>query len=190
MNHDKYKYLKFLSSKARNNPSTWVNDPGGNDEEPDYTRPSKDRLNAYQLSGTDKIIYLSDEVYVPLIREEWREEKAEERYRQRCLSLDSLHDDFDLEPDSEGHLINKDNYYCYINDEVDASLDDSNDYINSKLEEFVLTLSGADKVITDLIHEGKTQRDIAPILGISQPAVNKRIKKLKKDFDTWLSKHE
>lgn len=190
MNHDKYKYLKFLSSKARNNPSTWVNDPSGNDEEPDYTRPSKDRLNAYQLGGTNEIIYLSDEVYTPLIREEWREEKAEERYRQRCLSLDSLHDDFDLEPDSEGHLINKDNYCRYINNEVDASLDDSNAYINSKLEEFVLTLSGIDRKVVDLCKEGKTQREIAVILGVSQVAVNKRIKKIRKNYQRGLSKRE
>lgn len=54
----------------------------------------------------------------------------------------------------------------------------------------MLTLSGADKMVTDLLKKGKTQRDIAPILGISQPAVNKRIKKLKKDFDIWLSKRE
>lgn len=189
MNHDKYKYLKFLSSKARNNPSTWVIDPTDGDE-PDYTKPSKDRLNAYQLDGTRKIIYLSDKDYTPLIREDWREEKAEERYQQRCTSLDELHDEYDFEPDSDGNLINKDNYYLYINNEVDASFDDANDYIIAKIEFFLLTLSGADKMVTDLLKKGKTQRDIAPILGISQPAVNKRIKKLKKDFDIWLSKRE
>lgn len=181
-----YSYLKYLSYKAKENPSAWVIDPS-DEEEIDYDRPSKDRLNAYQLNGTKRIIYLSDAVYEPLVREDWKEEKAQQRYDQRCDSLDKLYEDFQVEPDSEGRLITKDNYYLYITNKVEATEEEANEYLNSKLEEFLLSLSGIDKQITDLLKEGKTQRDIAAKLGVSQVAIQKRIKKVKKYFNKWLS---
>lgn len=48
------------------------------------------------------------------MRPYWREKKEEQRHRQTMVSLDEIHDLYELELDEHGHLITKDNYYQLV----------------------------------------------------------------------------
>lgn len=177
-----YKFLKALSWRARNNPSTWVIDPE-NEEFIDWSKPSKNRLNAYQLDGTRTIIYLNDKTYTEQVREDWRCEKADQKYSQTCISLDYLFDNYDLEPCQNGRLITHDNYYDFIVDDADLEETDAKVYLINKVRSIMASLGDVDRKVAELLSVGYTTREIAKELGISQTAVMKRINKLRKIFN-------
>ena len=179
-----YKFLKALTWRARQNPSTWVVDPE-NEDFIDWSKPSKNRLNAYQLDGTRTIIYLDDETYTEQVREDWRCEKADQKYSQTCISLDYLFDNFDLEPCENGRLITHDNYYDFIVDDADVYEEDARVYINAQIRSLMNSLTGADRIVAELLSEGQSTREIARQLKVSQTAVMKRINKLRKIFENF-----
>ena len=134
-----YKYLKALTWEARNNPSMWVEDPEC-EELIDYYHPSKNRLNAYQLNNSKTIIYLDDETYTNMVRADWRDEYEEKEHQKRCVSLDYLYDNFELEVSDSGQLITKDNYYLYCDDQMEIEEDEARDYLINKVKNFVDTI--------------------------------------------------
>ena len=101
------------------------------------------------------------------------------------VSLDELNDLYELELDECGHLITKDNYYQFINEE-DMDEEDASSLLQNALEKVLAESNPIYKQIYYLLLEEKTTREIASILGISQPAVVKNIKRLKEKVKKFM----
>ena len=179
-----YKYLKALTWEARNNPSMWVEDPEC-EELIDYYHPSKNRLNAYQLNGSKTIIYLDDKTYTNMVRADWRDEYEEKEHQKRCVSLDYLYDNFELEVSDSGQLITKDNYYLYCDNQMEIEEDEARDYLINKVKSFVDTLTGDDLTLAHYLEEDLSTREIANKMGVSQNSIMQRKKKLQKYFKNF-----
>ena len=82
----------------------------------DWYHPSENRLYAFDLEN-NTYIYLDREMFLLYMRPYWRDKKEEQRHRQIMVSLDELHDLYELELDEQGHLITKDNYYQFSYEE-------------------------------------------------------------------------
>lgn len=201
------KRMAYLTKEAKAHPETWVedvvdkfvfdvdkNDPNYEEKlekfqyimdfQIDWYHPSKNRVYAYDLEN-NTYIYLDRELFLRYMRPYWRDKKEEQRHRQITVSLDELHDLYELELDEQGHLITKDNYYqfCY---EDDMDEEDASSLLQNALEKALAESNPIYKQIYRLLLEEKTTREIASILGISQPAVVKNIKRLKEKVKKFM----
>lgn len=199
--------MAYLTKEAKSHPETWVedvvdkfvfdvpkDDPNYQEKadkfqniidfQIDWYHPSKNRVYAYDLEN-NTYIYLDREMFLLYMRPYWREKKEEQRHRQIMVSLDDLHDLYELEFDEQGHLITKDNYYqfCY---EDDMDEEDASSLLQNALEKALDESNPIYKQIYRLLLEEKTTREIASILGISQPAVVKNIKRLKEKIKKFM----
>lgn len=199
--------MAYLTKEAKSHPETWVedvvdkfvfdvpkDDPNYQEKadkfqniidfQIDWYHPSKNRVYAYDLEN-NTYIYLDREMFLLYMRPYWREKKEEQRHRQIMVSLDDLHDLYELELDEQGHLITKDNYYqfCY---EDDMDEEDASSLLQNALEKALDESNPIYKQIYRLLLEEKTTREIASILGISQPAVVKNIKRLKEKIKKFM----
>ena len=201
------KRMAYLTKEAKAHPETWVedvvdkfvfdvdkNDPNYEEKlekfqyimdfQIDWYHPSKNRVYAYDLEN-NTYIYLDREMFLRYMRPYWREKKEEQRHRQIMVSLDELHDLYELELDEHGHLITKDNYYQFSYEE-DMDEDDASSLLQNALEKVLAESNPIYKQIYCLLLEEKTTREIASILGISQPAVVKNIKRLKEKIKKFM----
>ena len=201
------KRMAYLTKEAKSHPETWVedvvdkyvfdvdrDDPNYQEKldkyqyimdfQIDWYHPSKNRVYAYDLEN-NTYIYLDRELFLRYMRPYWREKKEEQRHRQITVSLDELHDLYELELDEHGHLITKDNYYQFSYEE-DMDEDDANSVLHNALEQALAESNPIYKQIYCLLLEEKTTREIASILGISQPAVVKNIKRLKEKIKKFM----
>lgn|SRR5574344_1468400 len=176
-----YKYLKALTWQARNNPSIWVEDPE-NINYIDWSHPSKNRLNAYQLEGSNKIIYLDDKTYKDYVNYDWRIEIEDRRFHQNMVSLDYLHDEYELDVSEDGYIITKDNYYLYSDKRYEIDEAEAQAYLFNKVNEFIQTLNAKDKEVLNLLYKGFKTREIADSMGVCQTSIMKRINKIKNSF--------
>lgn len=201
------KRMAYLTKEAKAHPETWVedvvdkyvfdidkNDPSYEEKlekfqyimdfQIDWYHPSKNRVYAYDLEN-NTYIYLDREMFLLYMRPYWRDKKEEQRHRQMMVSLDELHDLYELELDECGHLITKDNYYQFSNEE-DMDEEDASSLLQNALEKALAESNPIYKQIYCLLLEEKTTREIASILGISQPAVVKNIKRLKEKVKKFM----
>lgn len=201
------KRMAYLTKEAKAHPETWVEDVVDKfvfdvdkndinyeeklekfkyimDFQIDWYHPSKNRVYAYDLEN-NTYIYLDRELFLRYMRPYWREKKEEQRHRQIMVSLDELHDLYELELDECGHLITKDNYYQFSYEE-DMDEKDASSLLQNALEKVLAESNPIYKQIYCLLLEEKTTREIASILGISQPAVVKNIKRLKEKVKKFM----
>jgi len=201
------KRMAYLTKEAKAHPETWVedvvdkfvfdvdkNDPNYEEKlekfqyimdfQIDWYHPSKNRVYAYDLEN-NTYIYLDRELFLRYMRPYWRDKKEEQRHRQITVSLDELHDLYELELDEHGHLITKDNYYQFSYEE-DMDEEDASSLLQNALEKVLAESNPIYKQIYCLLLEEKTTREIASILGISQPAVVKNIKRLKEKIKKFM----
>lgn len=199
--------MAYLTKEAKAHPETWVddvvdkfvfdvdkNDPNYEEKlekfqyimdfQIDWYHPSKNRVYAYDLEN-NTYIYLDREMFLLYMRPYWRDKKEEQRHRQITVSLDELHDLYELELDESGHLITKDNYYQFSYEE-DMDEEDASSLLQNALEKVLAESNPIYKQIYCLLLEEKTTREIASILGISQPAVVKNIKRLKEKIKKFM----
>lgn len=193
--------MTYLTKEAKAHPETWVedvidsftfevskDDPNYQEKldkfkfimdfKIDWYHPSKDRLYAYDLEN-NTFIYLDREMFLTYMRPYWREKKAEQRHRNITVSLDTLHDEYELELDNKGRLITKDNYYQFdYDDGIDE--EDAKDYLTQKLDEALKTMKPFYKELVDLLKSGLKVGEIASKLGIPQSTVSHRIERIKK----------
>lgn len=200
------KRMAYLTKEAKAHPETWVddvvdkfvfdvdkNDPNYEEKlekfqyimdfQIDWYHPSKNRVYAYDLEN-NTYIYLDREMFLLYMRPYWRDKKEEQRHRQITVSLDELHDLYELELDEHGHLITKDNYYQFSYEDMDE--EDASSLLQNALEKALAESNPIYKQIYCLLLEEKTTREIASILGISQPAVVKNIKRLKEKIKKFM----
>lgn len=200
------KRMAYLTKEAKAHPETWVddvvdkfvfdvdkNDPNYEEKlekfqyimdfQIDWYHPSKNRVYAYDLEN-NTYIYLDREMFLLYMRPYWRDKKEEQRHRQIMVSLDELHDLYELELDEHGHLITKDNYYQFSYEDMDE--EDASSLLQNALEKALAESNPIYKQIYCLLLEEKTTREIASILGISQPAVVKNIKRLKEKIKKFM----
>lgn len=171
-----YKYLKYLTYKAKQNQSNLINDTKDK-RLINWYKPSKERLNAYQLEGTNQIIYLDDNTYLELIRDDYKLEAKEKQYKKKTISLDYLYDNYQLEINEQEKLITNDNYlYNYENQQED---------LINKLNKFIKTLTNVDKEIIKYLKKGFSTRKIAKKMKVSQTTIIKKIKKIKNNFKNF-----
>ena len=201
------KRMAYLTKEAKAHPETWVddvvdkyvfdvdkNDPNYEEKlekfqyimdfQIDWYHPSKNRVYAYDLEN-NTYIYLDREMFLLYMRPYWRDKKEEQRHRQITVSLDELHDLYELELDEHGHLITKDNYYQFSYEE-DMDEEDASSLLQNALEKALADSNPIYKQIYCLLLEEKTTREIASVLGISQPAVVKNIKRLKEKIKKFM----
>lgn len=201
------KRMAYLTKEAKAHPETWVEDVvdkfvfdadknDSNYEEKlekfkyimdfqiDWYHPSKNRVYAFDLEN-NTYIYLDREMFLLYMRPYWRDKKEEQRHRQIMVSLDELHDLYELELDECGHFITKDNYYQFSNEE-DMDEEDASSLLQNALEKVLAESNPIYKQIYCLLLKEKTTREIASILGISQPAVVKNIKRLKEKVKKFI----
>lgn len=199
--------MAYLTKEAKAHPETWVedvvdkfvfdvdkNDPNYEEKlekfqyimdfQIDWYHPSKNRVYAYDLEN-NTYIYLDREMFLLYMRPYWRDKKEEQRHRQIMVSLDELHDLYELELDECGHLITKDNCYQFSYEE-DMDEEDASGLLQNALEKALAESNPVYKQIYRLLLEEKTTREIASILGISQPAVVKNIKRLKEKVKKFM----
>ena len=200
------KRMAYLTKEAKAHPETWVddvvdkfvfdvdkNDPNYEEKlekfqyimdfQIDWYHPSKNRVYAYDLEN-NTYIYLDREMFLLYMRPYWRDKKEEQRHRQITISLDELHDLYELELDEHGHLITKDNYYQFSYEDMDE--EDASSHLQNALEKALAESNPIYKQIYCLLLEEKTTREIASVLGISQPAVVKNIKRLKEKIKKFM----
>lgn len=201
------KRMAYLTKEAKAHPETWVddvvdkfvfdvdkNDPNYEEKlekfkyimdfQIDWYHPSENRVYAFDLEN-NTYIYLDREMFLLYMRPYWRDKKEEQRHRQIMVSLDELHDLYELELDEQGHLITKDNYYQFSYEE-DMDEEDASSLLQNALEKVLAESNPIYKQIYCLLLEEKTTREIASILGISQPAVVKNIKRLKEKIKKFM----
>ena len=201
------KRMAYLTKEAKAHPETWVedvvdkfvfdadkNDPNYEEKlekfqyimdfQIDWYHPSKNRVYAYDLEN-NTYIYLDRELFLRYMRPYWREKKEEQRHRQMMVSLDELHDLYELELDEHGHLITKDNYYQFSYEE-DIDEDDANIVLHNALEQALSELKPDYRKIWEMLVENKSTVEIAKIQGVSQPNIAKKIKRLKEKIKKFL----
>lgn len=201
------KRMAYLTKEAKAHPEKWVedvvdkfvfdvdkNEPNYEEKlekfqnimdfQIDWYHPSKNRVYAFDLEN-NTYIYLDREMFLLYMRPYWREKKEEQRHRQITVSLDELHDLYELELDEQGHLITKDNYYQFSYED-DMDEEDASSLLQNALEKVLAESNPIYKQIYCLLLEEKTTREIASILGISQPAVVKNIKRLKEKIKKFM----
>lgn len=201
------KRMAYLTKEAKAHPETWVddvvdkfafdvdkNDPNYEEKlekfqyimdfQIDWYHPSKNRVYAFDLEN-NTYIYLDREMFLLYMRPYWRDKKEEQRHRQIMVSLDELHDLYELELDGCGHLITKDNYYQFSH-EGDMDEENVSGLLQNALEKVLAESNPIYKQIYCLLLEEKTTREIASVLGISQPAVVKDIKRLKEKVKKFM----
>jgi len=139
---------------------------------------------AYDLEN-NTYIYLDREMFLQYMRPYWRDKKEEQRHRQMMVSLDELHDLYELELDEHGHLITKDNYYQFSYEE-DMDEDDANIVLHNALEQALSELKPDYRKIWEMLVENKSTVEIAKIQGVSQPNIVKKIKRLKEKIKKFL----
>lgn len=201
------KRMAYLTKEAKAHPETWVedvvdkfvfdadkNDPNYEEKlekfqyimdfQIDWYHPSKNRVYAYDLEN-NTYIYLDREMFLLYMRPYWRDKKEEQRHRQMMVSLDELHDLYELELDEHGHLITKDNYYQFSYEE-DMDEDDANIVLHNALEQALSELKPDYREIWEMLVENKSTVEIAKIQGVSQPNIVKKIKRLKEKIKKFL----
>lgn len=201
------KRMAYLTKEAKSHPETWVedvvdkyvfdvdkDDPNYQEKldkyqyimdfQIDWYHPSKNRVYAYDLEN-NTYIYLDRELFLRYMRPYWREKKEEQRHRQIMVSLDELHDLYELELDEHGHLITKDNYYQFSYEE-DMDEDDANIVLHNALEQALSELKPDYRKIWEMLVENKSTVEIAKIQGVSQPNIVKKIKRLKEKIKKFL----
>ena len=201
------KRMAYLTKEAKTHPETWVedvvdkfvfdadkNDPNYEEKlekfqyimdfQIDWYHPSKNRVYAYDLEN-NTYIYLDREMFLLYMRPYWRDKKEEQRHRQMMVSLDELHDLYELELDEHGHLITKDNYYQFSYEE-DMDEDDANSVLHNALEQALSELKPDYRKIWEMLVENKSTVEIAKIQGVSQPNIAKKIKRLKEKIKKFL----
>ncbi|MBP5343360.1 sigma-70 family RNA polymerase sigma factor [bacterium] len=201
------KRMAYLTKEAKTHPETWVedvvdkfvfdadkNDPNYEEKlekfqyimdfQIDWYHPSKNRVYAYDLEN-NTYIYLDREMFLLYMRPYWRDKKEEQRHRQMMVSLDELHDLYELELDEHGHLITKDNYYQFSYEE-DMDEDDANIVLHNALEQALSELKPDYRKIWEMLVENKSTVEIAKIQGVSQPNIVKKIKRLKEKIKKFL----
>ena len=201
------KRMAYLTKEAKAHPETWVedvvdkyvfdvdkNDPNYQEKldkyqyimdfQIDWYHPSKKRVYAYDLEN-NTYIYLDREMFLQYMRPYWRDKKEEQRHRQMMVSLDELHDLYELELDEHGHLITKDNYYQFSYEE-DMDEDDANSVLHNALEQALSELKPDYRKIWEMLVENKSTVEIAKIQGVSQPNIVKKIKRLKEKIKKFL----
>lgn len=201
------KRMAYLTKEAKTHPETWVedvvdkfvfdadkNDPNYEEKlekfqyimdfQIDWYHPSKNRVYAYDLEN-NTYIYLDREMFLLYMRPYWRDKKEEQRHRQMMVSLDELHDLYELELDEHGHLITKDNYYQFSYEE-DMDEDDANIVLHNALEQALSELKPDYREIWEMLVENKSTVEIAKIQGVSQPNIVKKIKRLKEKIKKFL----
>ncbi len=199
--------MAYLTKEAKAHPETWVedivdkfvfdadkNDPNYEEKlekfqyimdfQIDWYHPSKNRVYAYDLEN-NTYIYLDREMFLQYMRPYWRDKKEEQRHRQMMVSLDELHDLYELELDEHGHLITKDNYYQFSYEE-DMDEDDANIVLHNALEQALSELKPDYRKIWEMLVENKSTVEIAKIQGVSQPNIVKKIKRLKEKIKKFL----
>lgn len=203
------KRMAYLTKEAKAHPETWVedvvdkfvfdadkNDPNYEEKlekfqyimdfQIDWYHPSKNRVYAYDLEN-NTYIYLDRELFLRYMRSYWRDKKEEQRHRQMMVSLDELHDLYELELDEHGHLITKDNYYQFSYEE-DMDEDDANIVLHNALEQALSELKPDYRKIWEMLVENKSTVEIAKIQGVSQPNIVKKIKRLKEKIKNFCDK--
>jgi len=194
------KRMAYLTKEAKSHPETWVEDvvdkyvfDVGKDDpnyqekldkyqyimdfQIDWYHPSKNRVYAYDLEN-NTYIYLDRELFLRYMRPYWRDKKEEQRHRQIMVSLDELHDLYELELDEHGRLITKDNYYQFsYEDDVDE--EDAKDILNEELKNAINQMKPINREVVDLLMNGKNAKEIADILGVLPSTISHRIKNIK-----------
>ena len=199
------KRMAYLTKEAKEHPETWVedvvdkfvfdvdkDDPNyqekldkfqyAMDFQIDWYHPSKNRVYAYDLEN-NTYIYLDRELFLRYMRPYWREKKEEQRHRKMVVSLDKLHDDFELELDEKGRLITSDNYYQFSYED-DMDEEDAEETLELKVKETLEELGPDYKKIVDLLIQGFNWSQIAKEVGITKQTMSRKkarlIKKIKK----------
>ena len=202
-NYDKNeKMMAHLTKKAKAHPELWVEDITDvfdfrcDEIDPEYEiklkefqytmdflidwfRPSKNRLYALHLESLNQYIYLTREKFLEVMRPYWRDKKEEQTYYLDMVSLDALHDEYELEVDASGRLLTKDNYYKYEYEQ------ESSDVLSDVLKEAIIELKPAYKQIVGLLMEGKSYSEIGSIVGISKPNVEGKIRRIRKILEKF-----
>ena len=194
------KRMAYLTKEAKAHPETWVedvvdkfvfdvdkDDPNYQEKldkfqyvmdfQIDWYHPSKNRVYAYDLEN-NTYIYLDRELFLRYMRPYWREKKEEQRHRQIMVSLDELHDLYELELDEHGHLITKDNYYQFSYED-DVNEEDAKDILNEELKNAINQMKPINREVVDLLMNGKNAKEIADILGVLPSTISHRIKNIK-----------
>lgn len=200
------KRMAYLTKEAKAHPETWVedvvdkyvfdvdkDDPNYQEKldryqyiidfQIDWYHPSKNRVYAYDLEN-NTYIYLDREMFLLYMRPYWRDKKEEQRHRQMMVSLDELHDLYELELDEHGHLITKDNYYQFSYEE-DMYEEDANSILQQALEQTLSELNPDYKTIWEMLVNKKSTREIANALGLCQSTVVEKISRLKKKIKKY-----
>ena len=194
------KRMAYLTKEAKAHPETWVedvvdkyvfdvdkDDPNYQEKldryqyimdfQIDWYHPSKNRVYAYDLEN-NTYIYLDRELFLRYMRPYWRDKKEEQRHRQMMVSLDELHDLYELELDEHGHLITKDNYYQFSYED-DVNEEDAKDILNEELKNAINQMKPINREVVDLLMNGKNAKEIADILGVLPSTISHRIKNIK-----------
>ena len=198
------KRMAYLTKEVKAHPETWVedvvdkfvfdvdkNDPNYEEKlekfqyimdfQIDWYHPSKNRVYAYDLEN-NTYIYLDRELFLRYMRPYWRDKKEEQRHRQITVSLDELHDLYELELDEHGHLITKDNYYQFSYEE-DMDEENSSETLESKVKEMFRNEKSIYMETINLLFELKSETKIAKRLGISISAVCQRLEKIRRIYE-------
>ncbi len=111
------------------------------------------------------------EQYDAYMRPEWNEDKYQQRHGKRMSSLDSLLSDYGLEP-------------------VDSSSSVEGEVMKREflriLRAFLSKLEEIDRTIVLMHFDHKSEREIAPVVGMSQRGVGKRKKRLLEELQDVL----
>ncbi len=102
------------------------------------------------------------EQYRAYMRPLWREDKRQQRHGAGNVSLDEIHDDFELEPEADFNLEE-----AVLKKELLAAL-----------RRELATLQDIDRIILMMIANGSSEVTVGKAVGLSQKAVNKRKHKL------------
>lgn len=186
------KKMAFLKKEAMSHPENWVVDPidvykyKESKDDPlykekveafqlildsiDWYKPSKNRVWAYDLEDDSGFIYLDRELFLDCMRPYWAEKKYLARHK--TVSLDELNEKYELDVDSLGNLTTTDVYYTNNTEPFEI--------LDIAVESALAEMTPQYRTIFAMRMNQYTTREIAKELGISQPAVIKKIKILKK----------
>lgn len=108
------------------------------------------------------LIPATEEQYYEFMRPLWREDKWQQRHGTGNVSLDEVHDDFELEPEADYNLEE-----AVLKKELLVAL-----------QRELAALQDIERTILLMAANGSSEAAIGKVVGLSQKAVNKRKHKL------------